>query len=189
VKNLADAKIGQIVTERLELVPATTESTRAALAGTGELTTSLGASVPTTWPPTFLDEPSLKYTLERLAEGPEQTGWWLHFIVLKGSAGGRTLIGSGGYKGPPSADGTVEIGYGIVSDHQRRGYASDATRGLVARAFAVPRVRRVIAETLPELQPSIGVLEKCGFRLLGEGSEPGVIRFELTRPPAAISSP
>jgi hypothetical protein len=24
-------------------------------------------------------------------------------------------------------------------------------------------------------------LEKCGFRLIGEGSEPGVIRFELTR--------
>ena len=38
-----------------------------------------------------------------------------------------------------------------------------------------------LAETLPELTPSIGVLEKCGFRLIGDGSEPGVIRFELTR--------
>jgi len=42
-------------------------------------------------------------------------------------------------------------------------------------------VQRVIAETLPELTPSIGVLRKCGFRPVGEGSEPGVIRFELTR--------
>jgi hypothetical protein len=25
------------------------------------------------------------------------------------------------------------------------------------------------------------VLRKCGFELTGEGSEPGVIRFELTR--------
>jgi len=39
----------------------------------------------------------------------------------------------------------------------------------------------VIAETLPELTPSIGVLRKCGFELIGEGSEPGVIRFERTR--------
>ena len=39
----------------------------------------------------------------------------------------------------------------------------------------------MIAETLPELTPSIGVLRKGGFALIGEGSEPGVIRFELTR--------
>lgn len=170
-----------IVTERLELVPATPESTRAALAGAGELGTSLGASVPSTWPPPYLDTASLAYTLDRLAEGADQAGWWLYFVVLKDAAGGRTLIGSGGYKGPPSADGTVEIGYGIVSDHRRRGYASEMTRGLLARAFAERGVRRAIAETLPELTPSIGVLEKCGFRSIGEGSEPGVLRFELMR--------
>jgi len=76
---------------------------------------------------------------------------------------------------------TVEVGYGIVSEQRRRGYATEVTRGLLSRAFALPGVRRAIAETLPELVGSIGVLEKCGFRLLGAGSEPGVIRFELLR--------
>jgi RimJ/RimL family protein N-acetyltransferase len=38
-----------------------------------------------------------------------------------------------------------------------------------------------IAQTLPELAPSIGVLEKCGFRFAGEGGEPGVIRYERGR--------
>ncbi|HCU11539.1 MAG TPA: hypothetical protein DGB72_05365 [Gemmatimonadetes bacterium] len=38
-----------------------------------------------------------------------------------------------------------------------------------------------IAETLPELEGSIGVLRKCGFTLIDGGSEPGVIRFELDR--------
>jgi len=137
--------------------------------------------VPTTWPPEFLDPPSLRFILDRLAEGPEQMGWWLHFVVLPRGVAGRTLIGSAGYKGPPSADGTVEVGYGIVRDHQRQGYASEAARGLLSHAFALPVVHRVIAETLPELAPSIGVLRKCGFRLIGDGSEPGVIRFELTR--------
>lgn len=170
-----------IVTERLELVPATPELTRAALAGSTALAAKLDATVPDTWPPEYLDPQALQYTLDRLAEGPEQAGWWLFFVVLKGEGGKRTLIGSGGYKGPPSADGTVEVGYGIVSDHRRRGYASEVTRGLLTRAFGVPAVERAIAETLPELTPSIGVLTKCGFRLLGEGSEPGVIRFELTR--------
>jgi RimJ/RimL family protein N-acetyltransferase len=67
------------------------------------------------------------------------------------------------------------------SGQHRHGYATEAVRGLVAAAFALPEVRRVLAETLPELTPSIGVLHKCGFRLIGDGSEPGVIRFEITR--------
>ena len=78
-------------------------------------------------------------------------------------------------------DGTVEVGYGIVSDQHRRGYASEAARALVGHAFARPAVRRVIAETYPELIGSIGVLRRCGFRHIGEGSEPGVVRYELTR--------
>jgi ribosomal-protein-alanine N-acetyltransferase len=102
-------------------------------------------------------------------------------VVLPRAAGGRTLIGSAGYKGAPSPDGTVEVGYGIVRDQRRRGYASETVRGLLAHAFALPAVSRVIAETLPELEGSIGVLRKCGFRLIGDGCEPGVIRFELTR--------
>jgi RimJ/RimL family protein N-acetyltransferase len=170
-----------ISTERLELVPATLELTGAALEGQPALATSLGAFVPATWPPEFLDPPSLEFTLERLAEGPQQAGWWLHFVILRHGATGRTLIGSAGYKGPPTPDGTVEVGYGIVRDHQRQGYASEVVRGLLEHAFAVPTVQRVIAETLPELIPSISVLRKCGFRLIGDGSEPGVIRFELTR--------
>jgi RimJ/RimL family protein N-acetyltransferase len=170
-----------IFTERLALIPATPELVRAALDGKNELGAGLDAVVPPTWPPEYLDDASLEYTLDRLAEGPGNFGWWLHFIVLKDGEGGRALIGSGGYKGPPSPDGSVEVGYGIVSDHRRRGYAVEATRGLLARAFSEPKVNRAIAETLPELTPSIGVLTKCGFRLIGEGAEPGVIRFELTR--------
>src|SRR5262245_27736204 len=91
-----------IVTRRLELVPATVWLTRAALNDMQDLAEGLRASVPATWPPEYLDPASLKYTLDRLGAGPEQAGWWLHFVVLTGEGGGRVLIGSGGYKGPPS---------------------------------------------------------------------------------------
>lgn len=40
---------------------------------------------------------------------------------------------------------------------------------------------RVIAETLPELLPSIGVLEKTGFEQIDGGSEPGVLRYEYRK--------
>jgi RimJ/RimL family protein N-acetyltransferase len=169
-----------IRTERLQLTPATRALVSAALEGPAALAAALKARVPPTWPPEFLDPPALEFTRNRLTEAPHNGEWWMYFIVLPAATGERVLIGTAGYKGPP-ADGTVEVGYGIVTDHQRRGYASEAVRGLVARAFLLPEVRRVIAETLPELTASIGVLRKCGFELIGEGSEPGVIRFELTR--------
>lgn len=178
-----------IATERLELVPATVALARASLESSEALAAHLDVVVPDTWPPEFLDPPALEFTLDRLAEGARQAGWWLHFVVLTRGARGRTLIGSAGYKGPPSPDGTVEVGYGIVRDHQRQGYASETVRALLEHAFAVPAVHRVIAETFPELTPSIGVLRKCGFRLVGDGSEPGVIRFEITRAEFAIGRP
>jgi [ribosomal protein S5]-alanine N-acetyltransferase len=167
-----------IFTERLELVPATRETILAALDGNDALGVSLGVSVPPTWPPEFLDPASLEFILERVEA---QSAWWLYFVILPHDRAGRTLIGSAGYKGEPSDDGTVEVGYGIVRDQHRQGYASEAAGGLIRRAFAAAEVTRVVAETLPELAGSIGVLRKCGFRLTGDGSEPGVIRFELTR--------
>jgi [ribosomal protein S5]-alanine N-acetyltransferase len=168
-------------TDRLDLIPATPETTRAAIADVPALGRALGAAVPPSWPPELLDRPALEFTLDKLRRGPPHTAWWLYFVVLRADSDARVLIGSVGYKGPPTDDGTVEVGYGILPEYQRRGYASEAVRALVARAFAVPAVHRVIAETLPELTPSIGVMTKCGFTLLGEGSEPGVIRYELVR--------
>ena len=173
--------VGTISTERLDLVRGTPETMRAALESNAALSAALGVAVPDTWPPEFLDPPALEWTLARLTEAAGDDHWWLYFIVLRDTPAGRTLIGSAGYKGPPDDDGTVEIGYGIVRDRHRQGYASETARGLLGRAFARPEVRRVIAETLPELAGSIGVLRKCGFRYIGEGSEPGVIRYELTR--------
>jgi [ribosomal protein S5]-alanine N-acetyltransferase len=169
-----------IRSERLELIPATTDQLSAALESPSALGSALNARVPPTWPPEFLDPPALEFTRDRLAATPGEGEWWMYFLVLPDAEEG-TLIGTAGYKGPPTEDGTVEVGYGIVTDHRRRGYASEAVRALVARAFRLPGVRRVIAETRPELTRSIGVLRKGGFALIGEGSEPGVIRFELTR--------
>ena len=158
----------------------------AALEGNEALGASLSASVPPTWPPEYLDSASLEFVLHRMVDGQALSVWWLYFVILRHAPAGRTLIGSVGYKGPPSDDGMVEVGYGIVRDQHRQGYASEAVRGLLARAFATPDVTRVTAETYPELVGSIGVLRRCGFHFIGEGSEPGVIRYEITRAEHAI---
>lgn len=168
-----------IRTERLDLVPGTPESIQACLDGPSALAVALDARVPATWPPEFLDDEALRFTLDRLALGPEQAYWWLYFVVLRGPES-RVVIGSAGYKGPPT-EGAVEVGYGIVPDFHRRGYATEVVRGLLRHAFSVPGVEQAIGETFPSLIASIGVLRKCGFRNVDGGSEPGVIRFAITR--------
>ena len=167
-----------IRTARLDLVPATPALVRADLAGRAALSEALGVAVPEGWPPELFDEPALRYTLAKLEAGPEQAGWWLHYVVLRDEG---VLVGVTGYKGPP-AGGAVEIGYSVLPAHRRRGYAAEAAAALVARALERPDVEVVLAETLPALTPSIGVLEKLGFVLVGEGSGPGVIRYALSRP-------
>ena len=80
-----------IRTARLRLVPATLDSTRAALVSGAALAAALGALVPDTWPPQFLDADALQFTLERLAEGGGE-GWWLYFVLLASDP--PTLIGT-----------------------------------------------------------------------------------------------
>jgi RimJ/RimL family protein N-acetyltransferase len=78
-------------------------------------------------------------------------------------------------------DGTVEVGYSVCEQFQKNGYASEAVATLIRLAFSYDAVTRVIGETLPELAPSIRVMEKNGLKFIGTGSEEGVIRYELTR--------
>jgi len=174
-----------IKTERLELVPASTETISSSLDNLRLLARQLDATIPKSWPPELLDRAALEWTQRWLQDTDNDPKWGLSWIVLSEP---RTLVGVAGYKGGP-VDGTVEVGYGVVSNFQRRGFATEATRALVQQAFASPGVERVIAETLPSLKPSIGVLEKCGFRFIGDGSEAGVIRYEINRASSAPSAP
>ncbi|HJU64574.1 MAG TPA: GNAT family N-acetyltransferase [Gemmatimonadaceae bacterium] len=170
----------QIRTRRLALVSSTADLARAELRNAAELGQQLGVRMPDEWPPELYDDSAVRYWLDLLDSDPESAGWCSYYFVLHETDSPPVLIGAGGYKGKPR-DGMVEIGYSIVGAYQRRGLASEAAAGLVENAFECPEVSRVIAETLPGLDASIGVLEKNGFRFIGDGSEPGVIRYELTR--------
>jgi ribosomal-protein-alanine N-acetyltransferase len=165
-----------VSTRRLELIPATYDLCTAEIRDTAALGALLGADVPADWPPPLNDERSQRFFLETLRDRPSSVGWCVWYLVARGN-GSRTVIGNGGFKGEPR-DGTVEIGYSVIPAFHRRGYASEAVAALVEWAFADTRVDRVIAETLPELAGSIGVLRKTGFRPCDGASEPGLLRFE-----------
>ena len=169
-------------TPRLELVGCSADLLRAEGDDRARFGRLLNARIPESWPPELYDDDARLWTLRTLEDAPEHEGWWMYYLVRDdGDGQEREVIGVAGYKGPPAGDGTVEVGYGVLPEHRRRGYATEATRALLERAFAFPRVARVIAETYPHLEPSIGVMRNLGFTLEGPGSDEGVIRFTLPR--------
>ncbi len=172
----------KITTERLELIAGTLDLARADIDDRAEFSKLLDAEIPPNWPPRLNDLDSQTWFLNYLERNPDGVGWisW-YFIYIDTASGQRKAVGIGGFKGKPDANGIVEVGYSIMESHQRLGFGTEATRGLIKWAFQHPEVTRVIAETYPELTASIRVLEKNGFRFIGDGSEERVIRYELLR--------
>jgi RimJ/RimL family protein N-acetyltransferase len=120
----------------------------------------------------------MQFALEQLDDVAEQ-GWSFWYLLTRGDP--SELVGICGFKGRPDNSGSVEIGYSIVADFRRKGFATEAVATLVGWAFTHHNVNEVCAETLPHLVQSISVLQKNGFEFTGAGSETGVIRYAIKR--------
>ena len=169
-------------TDRLEVIAATLELTLLELESAKALAAALDVTEPRSWPPPLNDESSQRWFLDKLQSDPGIAGWTMWYFVLC-SGGRRELVGNGGFKGPPQ-QGIVEVGYSIRPEHQRNGYATEATVALIDWAFSHEDVDRVAAETLPHLEPSLGVMRKCGMRCVGSGKEEEglhTVRYEVRR--------
>jgi ribosomal-protein-alanine N-acetyltransferase len=156
-----------VVGFRLSLVTPDLALLDAALDGAPALERALGGAVAEGWD---VFPAALRRTRDAVAADPASTRWGTRFFVLEDP---RTLVGWGGFKGPPR-DGAVELGYAIAPAFEGRGLATAAVREMLRQAFAEPAVQAVVAHTLPELNASVRVLEKCGFASEGEVPEANV---------------
>jgi RimJ/RimL family protein N-acetyltransferase len=130
------------------------------------------------------DKVEISATWLALLEASSALDPWIHGFVLV-HRGTGSVIGKCGFKGPPGAGGVVEIAYGLATEHQGKGYATEAAEALVGYAFGSGEVSIVCAHTLPEPNASTRVLTKCGFRKIGEVIDPedGLVwRWERTNP-------
>jgi [ribosomal protein S5]-alanine N-acetyltransferase len=166
--------------DRLTLIASTLAHIRTELESPDQLATMLNAMVSTEWPTGEYDRDAMEFFRARLDEGGEQAEGWYGWYAVRAadSEGPRTLVGAGGYFGPPDTEGTVEVGYSVLPRWQRRGYASEIVQTLVQHAFTFPTVERIIAHTTEANPASIAVLLRCGFHRAGAGREPGTLRFE-----------
>lgn len=168
-----------IESTHLKLIACDTEILTSAISSNENLAHTLNVIVPDNW--TEFGVMALEYSLNRLSESREESGWWTYFPIHKED---NKLIGSGGYKGKPSANGTVELGYEIAPDYRNRGLATEMTQALIAHAFNNEKVKSILAHTLAEDNPSTKVLKKCGFKKVEEINDPddGLIwKWELKR--------
>ncbi len=167
-----------IQTARLNLIPADLALMEAVLAGNATLSRVLGVNVPRKWTE---NADAFPFFVGLLKKDPALERWGAHLIIHRAE---NLLIGSAGFKGGPTPEGTVEIGYEIKASHREKGLATEAARGLVDFAFAAPAVSLVRAHTIAAENASTSVLQKLGFQSLGtvEDPEDGTVwRWELTR--------
>jgi RimJ/RimL family protein N-acetyltransferase len=151
-----------VARNQLILVDATFELLDAAIEDQLRLGRLLGAAVADGW----AGFPESMVVLRSwYGQGRSASRWGTLLLVLTEP---KTLVGLGGYKGGPSPEGVVEIGYAIAPFFRGRGLATEAVRQMVDRAFDDPRVVAVEAHTLAHPNPSTRVLEKAGFDRVGE---------------------
>jgi [ribosomal protein S5]-alanine N-acetyltransferase len=128
----------------------------------------LGTAADPDWP--SRDEIDLFAALRHAPARDERFGPWL--VIVTHAA---LVIGTAGFTGPPQADGSVEIGFGITPRWRRRGYASEATSALVRFGLGQRGVVRVIARCAATNTASRRVMGRVGMAPIG--ARDGLLAF------------
>jgi RimJ/RimL family protein N-acetyltransferase len=137
---------------------------------------TLKAYIPKEWPPGQITPEVIEEFMRRIQAENRKT--WSFYWLLRQKSSEPILIGSGGFL--IHENGTLEIGYSMLSEYQSKGYATEAVRSMLQWAFLNLKKDRIIAYTYPHLKASIRVLEKNGFLFKGKEQE-GTILYELLK--------
>jgi len=155
-----------LVTERLELRPLDCVAVQALIAGDAAAMAAHFDTDPTADvgpPPEMTDV--LPFIAETVGERPEEAVWWAWLLIRRDD---RRPLGSAGFGGRPTEDGTVYMGWSVYPQVEGFGYATEAARALVDWVLGQNDVRRVQATIPVGHLASIRVAEKSGFHQVGE---------------------
>jgi ribosomal-protein-alanine N-acetyltransferase len=99
---------------------------------------------------------------QEAAQRAEDPSYWAVYLRDGGKLIGNIWFCQTG----PEFD-TWELGYVFNAKYQHRGYATEACRAVLDRAFGAMNARRVVAMCDPLNAPSWRLLERLGFRREG----------------------
>lgn len=118
----------------------------------------------------FVNNPICNETLSMSVDYYKKIGFnppWICYYVLEN----EEIIGNAAYKGKP-VNNSVEIAYGTMESHRKKGLGTQICKELLDLAIATNPEVRITARTLPEKNYSTRILEKNGFILLGTINDP-----------------
>ena len=172
----------KIETKDLDLVPYRPVDLLALIEGAAEFRSSFGFAAADGLREFFLGPEVAPDYVDMLRSSSEPDVWRHGFAVVEKES--RYVIGNTAFVGPPDENGAVEIAYAIAPEFEGRGFATQAAGAITDFAFSDPRVKKVVAHTLPEENASTRVLKKNSFKFSGEieHEHDGLIwRWERTR--------
>ncbi len=147
-----------LVTDRLELRAYRIEDVErihAILYGDAESMSLIGGAVPIH---------KTRETIERYIGFQERDGYSPWAVVERASG---ELIGEAGIKPLEDVGPEIEIGYAFGAPWWGRGYATEASRAILAAAFGTFGLEQVVAVTSDENLGSQRVIAKLGFTPAG----------------------
>jgi ribosomal-protein-alanine N-acetyltransferase len=119
--------------------------------------------LPDAWP-----QPDLLDVLPLQAATSPETECFGVWVMIKRNS--RSVIGDIGFMGPPDEAGAIEVGYSVIPEWRRHGYATEAASAIVDWALSQPSVQLIVAGCSSDNAASVRTLERLGFQRTGEAN-------------------
>jgi ribosomal-protein-alanine N-acetyltransferase len=111
------------------------------------------------WPDDDVIE-TLPKIINNLSQVESPTGFESWMIIEKDT---HEIIGDLGFKGFNYEKENIDIGYGIIKEERRKGYAEEAAKALIKWAFSKEMVKEITACCSIDNSNSINLLRKLHF--------------------------
>lgn len=156
---IQNLKIDKLVTDRLMLIPYTIQICRNVLNDDYSDLEILNLKKGKSWPDNDVIE-TLPKIINNLSKVEAPTGYESWMIIKKETL---EIIGDLGFKGFNYKEGNIDIGYGIIKEERKKGYAEEAVKEIIKWAFSNEIVKEITANCLIENISSINLLTKFNF--------------------------
>ena len=152
-------QIDKLKTERLILIPYTMQICQHLMNDDFNDILEMGLKKGKSWPDNDVIE-TLPRIINNLSQVEAPTGFE-SWIIIKNDT--LEIIGDAGFKGFNYQEENIDIGYGIIKEERRNGYAEEASAALIKWAFSTKIVKEITANCLVDNIGSIKLLTKLSF--------------------------
>jgi RimJ/RimL family protein N-acetyltransferase len=114
-----------------------------------------------TWEPAGVDD-AIAFIRDLESVAFDTPGTWFQLGIRPSDS--DLLVGDIGVHFSRGESREVEIGFSLAPEHQGRGYATEAVRGLLGHLFRTSGKHRVTASVDPRNHKSLALLERVGMR-------------------------